>query len=101
MYSSSWVLPGMGGDWGELVFNCEFNCEWECEEGGEGEKIACCDESLFPLVGVWGLWLGVGVSRGGGVMEQIRGSGVGGVVGGKGMKGMKIGKAVKEGKRGS
>ena len=75
MYSSSWVLPGMGGDWGELVFNCEFNCEWECEEGGEGEKIACCDESLFTLVGVWGLWLGVGVSRGGGVKEQIRGSG--------------------------
>ena len=69
-------------DWGELVFNCEFNCEWECEEGGEGEKIACCDESLFPLVGVWGLWLGVGVSRGGGVKEQIRGSGVGGGGGG-------------------
>ena len=105
MYSSSWVLPGLGGDWGELVsdwgelvFNCEFNCEWEC---GEGEKIACCDESLFPLVEVWGLWLGVGVSRGGGVKEQIRGSGLGGGGGGRGMRGMKIGRVVREGKRGS
>ena len=58
----------MGGDWGELVSDwgeLVFNCEWECGEGGGGENIACCDESLlFPLVGVWDLWLGVGVSRG-------------------------------------
>ena len=57
--------------------------QWECGEGGEGEKIACCDESLSSLGGVWDLWLGVGVSRGWGVMEQIRGSGVGGGGGGE------------------